>query len=169
MKHRSHGEAMLFSLSEIAFVLLLLSVISGVIVYGQWRGAVARTSELEAEVEFLQDQLEELAMGNVPCWRRPDGTVPFLIGTLTVPDERSVGILPPGIEDDDAIMVEAADGELEAALDSAIRQTFAPDLRYAAENRCYLRIAVRNLTDSFAPYRRVVEVVNGTGIVPVGE
>lgn len=167
---------MLFSLSELAFVLLLLAVIAGVIVYSQWRAAATEASELaertealEAEVTFLQDQIEELAMGNVPCWRRPDGTIPFFIGTLTVPDEQTVLVLRAGDEDADAILVESEDGDIAEALDPVIRQTFASDLRYAAENRCYLRIAVRNLTDSFAPYRRVVDVVNRTRIVPVGE
>lgn len=167
---------MLFSLSELAFVLLLLAVIAGVVVFGYWRASELRAAELahrkeelEAEVGFLQDQLEELAMGNVPCWRRPDGVISFLIGTLTVPDEQVVTVLRAGQEEADARTVEDTDGELEQALHTAIRQEFAGELRYAAENRCYLRIAVRNLTDSFAPYRRVVEVINRTGIVPVGE
>ncbi len=167
---------MLFSLSELAFVLLLLAIIAGVVIFGQWRaselraaGLAERKEALEAEVDFLQDQLEELAMGNVPCWRRPDGTIPFFIGTLTVPGEQTVTVLRQGDDEADARVVNDADGDLEAALNTAIRHEFAQDLQYAAENRCYLRIAVRNLTDSFAPYRRVVEVVNRTGIVPVGE
>jgi hypothetical protein len=108
-------------------------------------------------------------MGNIPCWRRPDATIPFFIGTLSIGDAQSVGVLRPGEQETDARIVNDADGALEADLGAAIRQQFASELRYAAENRCYLRIAVRNETEAFAPYRRVVEVVNRTGIVPVGE
>lgn len=167
---------MLFSLSELAFVLLLLAVVAGVLLFGQWRAAEAHVAELaerkealEAEVTFLQDELEELAMGNIPCWRRPDATIPFFIGTLSVGDGHSVGVLRPDEQETDARIVNGDEHELETDLEAAIRQEFSPELRYAAENRCYLRIAVRNETEAFAPYRRVVEVVNRTGIVPVGE
>lgn len=166
-KGRGRSEAMLFSLTEFAFVLLFLCIAGLGVLYAAYDAGNrqahlmrARVDTLETEVVFLQELLDEKQYGVVPCWRRPEQKVAPLIG--------SVRILGPN-----AYTVEHRSGvardSLPEELIPNVLELFAPDIRYASEMNCYLRVAVDNTTNSFAYYRRVADELRNHGLVVVNE
>lgn len=79
--YRGGSDAVVQSLSEIAFILFFLAIGAALLLYGKYettRDALLETEvqrdSLEEEVAFLQEILEEKRHGVVPCWRRPEGT-----------------------------------------------------------------------------------------------
>jgi hypothetical protein len=177
MSRRSRPEAMLFSLSELAFVFFFLAVTAAVLVYQSYEESQAETDRLteervrlaasvetlEEEVVFLNDMLEEYRHGVVPCWRRPDGTISPVIGEITIRHRSRYEVLRHG--SDDVSVLVGTQAALAESLDGFLTTAFREELVYAGANRCYLRIAVRNETDSFQLYEDVVNVVAGRNVV----
>lgn len=163
----SRSEAMLFSLTEFAFVLVFLCIAALGLLYAayelgnrQVRSLQQLTDTLEAEVGFLRELLDEKQYGVVPCWRRPEQKVPPLIGSVRIAGQTEYEIEHRAGNSHDSTP---------AHLLSDIQALFAPDLTYAAEMNCYLRIAVRNETNSFAYYREVSDQLRRNGLVVVNE
>jgi|GEM_PF-2642283 len=102
MRTRRNSDAFLFSLSEFAFILLFVLIAFGVVLFTLYAEALTELSayeqkveELNAEVAFLSERLAELEGGVVPCWRRPDQTIPRSVGRITIHTERRFSIDPP--------------------------------------------------------------------------
>ncbi len=101
MRTRRNSDAFLFSLSEFAFILLFVLIAFGVVLFTLYAEALTELSayeqkveELNAEVAFLSERLAELEGGVVPCWRRPDQTIPRSVGRITIHTERRFSIDP---------------------------------------------------------------------------
>lgn len=200
MRTRRNSDAFLFSLSEFAFILLFVLIAFGVVLFTLYAEALTELSayeqkveELNAEVAFLSERLAELEGGVVPCWRRPDQTIPRSVGRITIHTERRFSIDPAAgsadaggsgssarsaLGDDagaESAAGEAAPLELELELEdheeldepmrAELRSLLDAELSYAAEHNCYLRLEVENETDEFSVYRSLVETVRRLGIV----
>ena len=173
MRRRRSSDAFLFSLSEFAFILLFVLVAFGVVLFTLYAEALAeleayeqRVEELTAEVTFLSERLEELEGGVVPCWRRPDATIPRTVGLITIHTGRDYSISPAADSPERTVALELEEEEPVAeAMRAELRPLFAAELQYAAEHNCYLRVEVENETDEFPVYRELVEAVRSLGIV----
>jgi hypothetical protein len=201
MRRRERASGALFhSLSEFAYIMLFLTLGAAVFLYAESRAARARAAEYAAEnerlteeVQFLTEMLEEKRHGVVPCWRRPEGVIPKVVGRIVihgeasftvertadgrsvrVPRDRARSERGPGAERDDAGAAGAAAGTSGPdeepgtpmeRLDGAMRSLFAEDLRYAGGKNCYLRVAIENETNDYALYDEVASVVTGAGMV----
>lgn len=166
MRHRRNtSTTMLFSLSEFAFLLFFLAVAGATVLYGhqQELDFIIRQQEeqieiLDQEVVFLNELLDELRYGVVPCWRRPERAVPPVVGVLTLLGEG-------------AFELEHPDGprlHREEPLEAAhLGTVFHREFSYAREANCYLRLEVRNQTDSFEVYRDAAAAIRSTGMVVV--
>ena len=174
MRSHARSDAMMYSISEFAFILAFLCIGLGALVYGRYR-AVEQIAEkqrveidvLTAEVVFLNELLEEKQYGNVPCWRRPDATIPFVVGRLTIHDAESISAARAA---EAAVRTVTLGGRtLEEALRPAVVDLFRSEIAYAGDHNCYLRLEVANETDNFPIYREVAAVVTRIGMVAVHE
>lgn len=177
-----------FSLSEFAFVLLFLSMGTAAVLlriseeaqqeadrYAReartLRAGIAVLHEdiqtLELEVAFLNEMLAEYRHGVVPCWRRPDTIVPPVAGRIVIHHRDRYSIRRTGAAE--AVVLDTEPSTMATDLEEVIRTDFADQMQYAAENRCYVRIGVKNETNSFRFYQDVVDVVRRTAMVVVNE
>lgn len=184
MSEKPRPDAMLFSLSELAFVLFFLAVTAAVLIYqshedtqreaeqlqaeknrlvGERELLTASIDSLEKEVVFLYEMLEEYRHGVVPCWRRPDSVVPPVIGAITIRSLSRFEILKSGSSEE--VELTGTRQEIEENLRESLPVLFREELAYAETNRCYLRISVRNETNLFSLYESVVEVISGRSMV----
>jgi hypothetical protein len=173
-KRRARSDAMMYSLSEFAFILLFLSLAAAVLLLGRYADAAARAvsleqevSVLEQEVAFLNEILSEKQYGVVPCWRRPEQSVPPVVGTVTIHGRDVFSVARAA--DGRTVEIASREDESADAIEGTLRSLFRQDLEYAGEMNCYLRVAVHNQTNSFTFYRNVADVVSGTGMVVVNE
>ena len=164
-RRRAGSEAMLFSLSEFAFLFFFLAVAGVTVLYGRQQEldrVIRRQDErirvLDEEVVFLNELLEEVRYGVVPCWRRPERAVPPVVGVLTLRGEAAFDLAYPGSG------VLRSEETLEAR---HLGVVFAWEFAYARDNNCYLRLEVRNETDSFELYREAAATIRSTGMVVV--
>ena len=199
MRRRPRDSAALFhSLSEFAYIMLFLSLGACVLLYAESRQARARAAayaaeneRLAEEVAFLTDMLEEKRHGVVPCWRRPEGTIDKVAGSIVIHDEgwftvvrgadgytvdvrearpeaaRSLRAAAGGTEVVD-MEPETAGSAIEV-LDDTVRRVLRGELRYAGKKNCYLRVAVENQTNDYKLYEEVTSVVTGAGMVVAHE
>lgn len=173
------SDAMLYSLSEFAYILLFLSMGAAVLLYGRSVRAereaeelTVRVAELQGEVEelttevnFLNELLAEKRYGVVPCWKRPEGVVPPVAGTVTInfSDEFVLKRNSSGR----AVTVRPSYDERKQVLEVALSRLFASDLAYAESKNCYLRVTIENNTGSFHIYSDVLDVLGSLGFVVV--
>ncbi|TVR51260.1 MAG: hypothetical protein EA426_20130 [Spirochaetaceae bacterium] len=176
MRRRGRSDAMMYSISEFAFILAFLCIGIGALLYGRLRAAerIAESHEKEiefltAEVKFLNELLEEKQYGNVPCWRRPDGTIPFVVGRLTIHAGDSISLASARTGTPTRRVSNLGADVLERNLRPAVADLFQSELSYAGEYNCYLRIEVANETDNFPIYRDVAAIVTRIGMVAVHE
>ena len=189
MRKQTQSDAMLFSLSELAFVLLFLAIGAAVMLFQVSRSARAEAEAvrqekislqdtvvtlesslvtLEVEVEFLQKTLDEFRYGVVPCWRRPDKTIPLLVGSVAI-NNRDRYTITRNNRSTEVFVLETEPHIVREDLTRALVTLFEEEINYAAANRCYLRMAVTNDTNSFVFYQTVAEVVTGTKMVVASE
>ena len=185
---RRVSEAMHYSIAELGFILFFLAVGAAALLYGRVLEEEARTADLETlntllnrevdrlieEVDFLNEILAEKEHGVVPCWRRPDGEVPRIVGVLTIHHRYALTLehhaYSPSPESSGGKYMRRLEFDFTqetAPLQQAVRELFASELAYAREKNCYLRLAVKNETNSFAFYQSVSSVLVGMGIVVV--
>jgi len=178
MKHRRSGsEAMLYSLSEFSYILLFLAVGAATLLYGRYETVERRNRELAAsntelraqvdelkvEVDFLNELLAEKKYGVVPCWRRPEGVIPRVAGTITIVMSSEFTIYRAACGK--SITVHPSYDDREALLERTIAGLFEQDLAYAREKNCYIRMSIENRTGSFHIYSDVLSVLSSLGIV----
>jgi len=176
---------MALTLSELAFLLLGVSLAAAVILAAALQTSHAReiaaraeaadlrmqVGALEEEVEELNRSLERLLGGVVACWRRPGSTIPPIVAVLTIE-----GSFALRLDADDSSPKPASSMDIPTTpetmvqdLESALRRFLAEELETASQDSCYLRIAVRNRTGSYELFVVVEEVVRGLGMVVVPE
>ncbi|MFP4331351.1 MAG: hypothetical protein ACLFP6_11590 [Spirochaetaceae bacterium] len=167
---RRGSQAMVQSLSELAFILFFLAVAAAVLLqarHAEARAALAAAEAelavLDEEVAFLRQLMDEKQYGVVPCWRRPEGEVPQIAGGVRIAADGSWSVW------------NAASGE-ERELDDdseplapVMETLFSREMRYADEMGCYIRVSIENGTPEFAPYERARETVVGLGLVVANE
>lgn len=171
MRRRNSSEAFLFSLSEFAFILLFVLIGLSMLLFVSYTEAQQQVAEQEQHIEelneevvFLQDRLEELEGGVVPCWRRPDGTIPRTVGLISIHDENEFSVMDAEGREQAAIELDE-EQSLDSEMRPELREIWAEERQYAQENRCYLRVDVENETEGFSVYREVLDVVRSLGIV----
>ena len=177
-----HSDAMALTLSEIAFLLLSVSLVAAVMLAAALeRSQAAREAaraealrleaalaEREAEVAELNAQLEELLGGVVACYRRPGSAVPPLVATLTIAGRDEIRIDTHGAADPHRTLeLRTAPDTMQSDAQAALRSALATGLRAAAAESCYLRIAVRNETGSYSFYQHVEGAARDLGMVVV--
>lgn len=172
------------SLSEIAFLLAFIFIASsGVLgVFLQRLGAkhdvlkaahkevVEENLLLEEEsfslresVASLEAELEKIRNANLPCWRRPDGTIPAIAGRIHIYStfEFEVWHFQNGSQ-----RFEVLPGESEVeTLREVLNRMFVETYAYARQNNCYLRIEIVNHTFSYDIYATVEDLVTAMGLV----
>ena len=81
---RVSATALHYSMAEFAYILLFLSIGALVLIFGRYQAAEDEIATLKAEVNFLNEILAEKENAVVPCWQRPDATIPEIVGTITI-------------------------------------------------------------------------------------
>lgn len=173
---------MALTLSEIAFLLLSIAVVAAVMLAtaleraqeareaaeAEARRLQSTLAEREAEVAELSAQLEELLGGVVACYRRPGSAMPPLVATVTIARRSLITIDTHGLADPrQRHNLETHPDTMRSDVQSALTRALAGDLRGAAGASCYLRIAVRNDTGSYAFYQAVEGAARDLGMVVV--
>jgi hypothetical protein len=120
---------------------------------------------LAEEVNFLNELLAEKENGVVPCWRRPEGVVPPLVGTITI--EGRDDILAIRESDGAARSLVLPESGREEVIARMLAELFSEELRFSREKNCYLRLKIVNETNSFKFYQEVSNGAARAGIVVV--
>lgn len=172
------SNTVIYSLSELAFVLFTLALAVTVFLAVELQNARAAATALRADNEALRQEvgaledevadltasLERLLGGVVACWRRPDSPLPPIAATVTIKDPYRYVVTATGGA---SRLVETVPATAARAVEETLRSALAASRRYAAANGCYLRIAVDNRTDSYPLYQQIEEVVDALGMVVV--
>jgi hypothetical protein len=163
---------MMFSLAELAFLLLFISIAAAGYLYGQWRQEAERAGALYGELRaaasersVLAERLAEKENAAVPCWSCPGSTVPKISGTVTIlgPETFAVRRSATG----ESITLQADRSTYSARLKTVLRRMFAAELAYSGRKNCYLRMHISNETNSFDLYQRAAEILQELQIVVV--
>ncbi len=174
MRRRGSSPVLSYSLSEFAFILLFLSMGSLAVLFTSYLGKVveleAVTGEninLKEEVKFLNEILAEKENAIVPCWRRPEGLIPPLVGRIIIHSQGEVSV----IRNRDEYREEILSGPDDIGFDTneVLKILFREDRNYAKEKNCYIRIGMENRTNDFAVYHDLVKVLGYLGMVLVNE
>ncbi len=167
MTRRRASDALHYSLAELAYVLLFLSLGVAALLQVRNAAAAAQLVEYEAEIAFLNELLEETRYGVVPCWRRPEAAVDPVVARVVIHSTGRFTALRTA--DGDEQTVRAADGAIPAVLAPLLRDLLATEMAYAGERSCYLRMEIENETDGYPVFREVASVAASLGIVVVNE
>ncbi len=163
-----------YSLAEFAYILLFLSIGVLALVYVRYTTAreenaelQSTVTELEDEVAFLNEILAEKENAIVPCWRRPDGVIPELVGTVTI---RSPGMLElEHAESGELRRLETPPEERGEILTAELLRLFQDERVYAEVKNCYIRMRIVNETNDFSLFKEAAEVLKRIGVVLVNE
>lgn len=167
MIRRRAPDALHYSLAELAYVLLFLSVGVAALLYVRHAAAAEQLVEYEAEIAFLNELLEETRYGVVPCWRRPEAAVAPVVARVVIhADERFTVKRAAGA---DERLVQASEATVPTVLAPVLRELLATEMEYAGERNCYLRMEIENETDGYPVFREVASVAASLGIVVVNE
>ncbi len=162
----------MFSLAELAFLLLFLSIAAAGYLYGQWQQEAQRVESLygdlravAAERSVLAERLAEKEHAAVPCWSCPGSTVPKISGTVTLvgPETFSVSKSATG----ESVTLQADRSTYTSRMRTVLRRMFAGELAYSGKKNCYLRMHIENKTNSFTLYRHTSEILQELEIVIV--
>jgi len=174
MKGRKPSSALFYSLAEFSWILLFLSIGAAALLFAEYRQASERIvfmkaeiEELTREVDFLNQQLAEKKYGVVPCWRRPEGLVPEIVGTLSIHTYFNQSVTRTA--DGKTIELQLRSGHRREQIADALKKLFAHEIEYAGCRNCYLRMRIINATNSFALYTEAADAAEAAGIVVVHE
>lgn len=174
-RRRAGSDALFHSLSEFAYILLFLALgvlavlfVQVTVAQAQAQAYAEENERLAEEVAFLEDMLEELRHGVVPCWRRPDSDIPMVAGRVVIHDETTfTAVSGTG---GSSVEIEADEPpEARSELEDAMREGLHDDLSYAGEKNCYLRIAIDNRTNDYELYDEVASIITDAGMVVARE
>ncbi|MFP4491904.1 MAG: hypothetical protein ACLFNZ_10540 [Spirochaetaceae bacterium] len=174
MKPRRNSTALMFSLSEFSFLLLFIAIGFSGFLYVQYKEAREKNAflyseirTLTREVHFLNEMLEEKKHAVLPCWRRPEGVIPPLVGTITIHSRNFLTIDRTAC--DTSYTIEGDRTTLPSRVSILLDRLFDGDMCYADDKSCYLRMNIINQTNNFELYRTIVEIVKKNNIVVVQE
>ncbi len=173
------SDALHFSLAEFSWILLFLAIgaLALLLLYlaqevKRADAAEVRVEELESdneklrqEVNFLQELLAEKKNGVVPCWRRPEGVVPELMGTILIKGRDEILLSRNRDGMDRAIKL--PEENRQEVMVQALTELFSMEIDYSREKNCYLRLRIVNETNSFKFYQEVADAAAVAGIVVV--
>ncbi|WP_319561456.1 hypothetical protein [Marispirochaeta sp.] len=168
------SDAMHYSLAEFAYILFFLSVWAALLLYGryqavtvQYQSAREEISRLTEEVNYLNEVLAEKENAVVPCWRRPDKTIPEVAGVITIHSSTIYTLtrIPGKDRDAFAAPLETRDMILKTRTEAFFRE----EITYAREKNCYIRVRIENNTNDFSVYKGMAQILAGLGIVVVNE
>lgn len=176
---RGKSDALHYSLAEFSWILLFLAIGALVLIAFQLSRERARVDGLEAQVVELQEKngelirevnvlnelLAEKKNGVVPCWRRPEGVVPKLMGTIRIQGRDDV-LLSRSRDGEDRKLT-LGEKERQESLIKALTDLFYRELAYAREKNCYVRLRIVNETNSFKFYQEASDAATEAGIVVV--
>jgi hypothetical protein len=172
MKHMRQSEALHFSMAEFSWIILFIAIGTAAFVWGRFSEASeeARTlrqevTGLKEDINILNELLAEKENGVVPCWRRPEGVIPPLVGTIII--EGRYSILVSRDSDKSAAELVLEDDGRKEAIQALLRDLFAAELSFSREKNCYLRIRIENRTDSFNFYQEAADAASKAGIIVV--
>ena len=167
MRRGSTSAALHYSLAEFAYIMLFLTAGALFLVYSRYRAAEAEIVSLKQEVSFLNEILAEKENAVVPCWRRPDQTIPEIVGSITILSATRYSLERSS---DGTVMAFAATQSMrDKVMEEKILSLFAIERAYAAEKNCYIRMRIENRTNDFSLYKGMAEVLARVGVVLVNE
>jgi hypothetical protein len=164
---RGRSGALHYSLAEFAYILFFLSVGALVLLYGEYRQSLAAVETLREEVNFLNEKLAEKENAVVPCWQRPDKTIPETVGSITIHSRTRYSILRTRDGRNEAFA--APPEERDGMVSERLLHLFAAELAYAERRNCYIRMRILNETNDFSLYKGMAEVLVRVGVVLVNE
>ena len=165
-KHPS-SELMAFSFTELAFLLLILAIGTSAFFYAYYTKAQKEISVLKEEVNFLNEILAEKENAIVPCWRRPEGIIPKLVGTITIHSNISYSISHTENKHNETF--EVTREERDQYITKRLLNLFKAERAYAEEKNCYIRMKIVNETNDFSIYKELGLVLRSLGVVLVNE
>lgn len=191
------SDAMVVSLSELAFLLLSIAIAAAVLLAveatraqeaqrvaeARSRALAGEVRGLEREVDTLTAQLDDLLGGVVACYRRPGSGAPPIAAEVTILSATRFSIQPATASEPLEIALDGAgtaeetdaagggagdDGDIrEAMLIRALADALRSELAMARAASCYLRIGVANRTSSYEVYRLAEGAIRALGMVVV--
>ncbi len=155
-----------YSLSEFAYLLLFISIGTGVALTTAYLNSQMVINEKEKEIQILNELLADKKYGVVPCWKRPEEKVPEIAGTLTIHNKRKMTLTHhSGISEEILLSGES----VEEPLAASVSRLFYEDHKYSLEKNCYLRFSIINETNSYALFQKVSSGLAALGMVVVDE
>lgn len=167
MRSRRGSDALHYSLAEFAYILLFLSFGALVLIAGRYGRAQEEIRALKEEVNFLNEILAEKENAVVPCWRRPDQTIPEIVGTITI--HGATRFTLQRSRDNAVEAFAATEGRRDTIMQERLTALFQEERAYAEAKNCYIRMRIVNETNNFGLYKGMAEVVARLGIVLVNE
>jgi hypothetical protein len=163
---RKGSDIIYYSFSEFAFLLLFLSIGAGAAVTVSYLEARKVIEEQAREITVLNELLADKRYGVVPCWKRPEGAVPEVAGTVTIHSGSRLTVRHHSGQQAELVF---RYGTLKEQLIPAVGRLFKGEQVYAAEKNCYLRFTVVNETNSYELYHTVSRSLSEIGMVVVDE
>lgn len=175
----SNSEALHYSLAEFSWILFFLALGASVLITvrlvetGEEAACLSRelslltekNEQLTRDINILNELLAEKKNGVVPCWRRPEGVVPELMGTITIAGRDD--LLIHRSRDDRSRRLVLKDSGRQDAIIGMLTELFSGELSYSRERNCYLRLRIINETNSFKFYEEAADAAAKAGIVVV--
>jgi hypothetical protein len=187
MKGRSmtgRSDSILYSLSEFAFILafvfiaasailarnLIVSLGEQKILSERLAQSTVRIGQLNDRIDVLEKQkyelekrIYELENGNVPCWKRPGGTIPEVAGRIIILDSTSFMIWH--YESGNTLVQAISRNARSDVLRENLGRLFSSSLVYADVMNCYIRVEIENRTMSYPLYEELEAIVTSMGMV----
>lgn len=174
MAVRGDSTVLHYSLAEFAYILFFLSIGVLTLLFVRYMTAQEENAklqltvtELEEEVEFLNEILAEKENAIVPCWRRPDGVIPELVGTITINSPVEMELEHAG--NGELRRIETPPEERTEILTGELLRLLRDERVYAEVKNCYIRMRIVNETNDFSLFREAAEVLKRIGVVLVNE
>lgn len=183
---KQQSGAMIYSFSELAFLLFMIALVAAAVLFEQERHArreaaalaeerdtlllhqdvlTEKIGGLEEQVDYLNGELERYLGGNVPCDRRWGTSIPRVVGRVDIQRLTQYRLVNHRTQQVTAFSSE--DRAVPGAIVELTRDLFRDELAYAQRNTCYIRVEVANETNNFALFREVDSTLRRINIVPV--
>lgn len=183
---KQQSGAMIYSFSELAFLLFMIALVAAAVLFEQERHArreaaalaeerdtlllhqdvlTEKIGGLEEQVDDLNKEIERLLGGSVPCDQRRGTSIPAVAGRVDI--QRLTQYRLVNHRTQQVTTFSSEDRAVPGAIVELTRDLFRDELAYAQRNTCYIRVAVANETNNFALFREVDSTLRRINIVPV--